>query len=140
MTTYPRSEVIIASDFLSEHPTGSKVKIRDDYLIDHCELFNPSIDVISGADWEILNYYYLVGSRGNQMVGLVIGIEYKIWATMSMLKVVPNNRYANVLKRRDCRVFKGGPVRHARLKDPINPYREKYCVMIITKLEDLDLS
>ena len=137
-------ELVLAHEFFGEHPTGSTVKVKDKFLRDICELFDPDLKKISGCDWEILNYYYILGTRGSKMAGLVVGVPYLTWATMSQMNVVPHMAYPNLPKQytfHSCTDLGNGYHDiEAKLKHSINPYKLQYAVIVATKLEYLELT
>ena len=137
-------DLVLAHEFFGEHPTGSTVKVKDKFLRDICGLFDPNLKRISGCDWEILNYYYILGTRGSKMAGLVVGVSYSTWATMSEMNVVPHMAYSNLPKQHrfhSCTVLGNGYYDiEAKLKHPANPYKLKHCVIVTTKLEHLELT
>ena len=126
-------------EVLKAHPLGSKVFLSTEFIKSYCNVFNPRVKEILEAEWEVLDYYYVIGSRGDEMCGLVVGIPYLTWATLAPTRgFVIHTAYGNLGKARcfetdeDCH-----EILETKLKVNATRYKGKLCVMVVTHLSDI---
>lgn len=65
------------------YPIGASVWLQPNFIRGACGIFKPDLSKIELAPWLVVNYYYLVGSRGKTITSVVVGTEYLNWASMA---------------------------------------------------------
>ncbi len=69
-------------DVLGRWPIGSKIYLPVDFVQKACGLYRPDTAPIRDMKWEILDYYYIIGSRGSKIAAFVVGVPYEDWKDM----------------------------------------------------------
>lgn len=86
-----------ADDVKAKYPIGSKVKLTEaalDCFTAH--MWNVDIQAIINARWEVLNYYYKVGSRKKTFLGMVVGLPYSTLMLLNKDYQVHSTTYGQI--------------------------------------------
>ena len=124
----PREEVRTA------YPLGSRVKLKESFIRENCGIFKAKASALARADWEVLDYYYLVGTRKAQYGAMVVGVPYADWKTLAPSLGAPTATfYGTVGVRKDVRL--DGERRGFWLVEKSHDHRS-FAVMVLTDWQD----
>ena len=94
MITYPKTAYTMPmQDYKNLYPLGDKVFVSEVAIKKYCGIFNPFVEHLAKTEWEVLNYHYVVGSRGATACAVVVGVPYGDWATLQKSGWVPSLGY-----------------------------------------------
>ena len=116
-------------EIIKRYPIGSKVKLSRAALTLLINVWKPDINAIIDEDWEVIDYYYLIGSRKKAIVGTIIGMPFDTFKKVQPSALFGSDIYGNIEK-----TIKAGAC-SAKLVEYDNAKRH-LCFLVLTDWQD----
>ena len=116
---------------------GARVRLNKDFIYYYSGIFKAKTAHLENTDWEVLNYYYVVGSRRKEIGMVVVGVPYSDWKTLApQINLVPSHSYGGLPRKIVASCDEEGHKIYDLLLDDPNDMKvilkKKLCVMILT--------